>query len=556
MRKTILILSLGTLVLLFGFAGYRGYQVWQQKHWMSLTRQFAGKADVRNELLSLQQVLRSNPQNVEACRLMANLTEAARSPGALIWRQRVLELDPDSLDDRLALVQTAMIFKDYAAATNALEGASETQKNTVAYHNLAGVIALTEGQPDLAEAHFIEAANLDPGNTAITLNLAVVRLHGTNSPEMAEARTVLKTISETSTNFSLRCQAERELVIDAVRFNDMHTALILSKDLVQQTNSNFSDRLLRLAVLKQAKNAEFDSTLDLYRRESMNDAAKLYDLTLWQMAKLSPSEALDWLHTLPVQVQTNQPAALLCAECQTVLQDWNGLQKSLQNQNWGELEFIRYAFMTHALRGENLNEAAKAEWEVALKEASGQKATMVGLLRLAAQWDWQPEGEEILWLIVNRYPEEQWATQLLNQSLYSDGETRLLMQLYKLQSTRFSSNLSYKNNLAMTALLLGAQEYKPYELARDVYEKAPDNSNFISTYAFSLYLQGKNADALKLIQQLKPEELKDPSIAGYYGVILKATGNSAKARTYLDIALKGQSLPEERLLFEKVKNGA
>jgi Flp pilus assembly protein TadD len=556
MRKTILLLSCCTLVLLFGFAGYRGYQVWQQKHWMSLTRQFAGKADVRNELLSLQQVLRSNPQNVEACRMMANLTEAARSSSALIWRQRVLELDPDSLDDRLALVQTAMIFKDFAAATNALADASETQKNTVAYHNLAGVIALTEGQPDFAEAHFIEAARLDPGNTAITLNLAVVRLHGTNSPEMAEARTALKEISLTSTNFSLRCQAERELVIDAVRFNDMHTALILSKDLVRQTNSIFSDRLLRLAVLKQARSAEFNPTLDLYRRESVNDAAKLYDLTLWQMAKLSPYEALDWLHTLPMQVQTNQPAALLCAECQTVLQDWNGLQRSLQNQNWGELEFIRYAFMTHALRGENLNEAAKAEWEVALKEASGQKATMVGLLRLAAQWDWQPEGEEILWLIVNRYPEEQWATQLLNQSLYSDGETRLLMQLYKLQSTRFSSNLSYKNNLAMTALLLGAQEYKPYELARDVYEKAPDNSNFISTYAFSLFLQGKNADALKLMQQLKPEELKDPSIAGYYGVILKATGNSAKARTYLDIALKGQSLPEERLLFEKVKNGA
>jgi hypothetical protein len=67
-------------------------------------------------------------------------------------------------------------------------------------------------------------------------------------------------------------------------------------------------------------------------------------------------------------------------------------------------------------------------------------------------------------------------------------------------------------------------------------------------------LQGKSADALKLLQQLKPEELKNPSIAGYYGIILKATGNSAKARSYLDIALKGQSLPEERLLFEKVKN--
>ena len=108
----------------------------------------------------------------------------------------------------------------------------------------------------------------------------------------------------------------------------------------------------------------------------------------------------------------------------------------------------------------------------------------------------------------------------------------------------------------MTALLLDAQELNPHDLAREVYQQAPTNAAFVSTYAFSLHLQKKDAEALKVIEQLKPRELQDPSIAGYYGLILQATGNKAKARAWLDLAFKGPMLPEERKLFEQARAGA
>jgi hypothetical protein len=47
--------------------------------------------------------------------------------------------------------------------------------------------------------------------------------------------------------------------------------------------------------------------------------------------------------------------------------------------------------------------------------------------------------------------------------------------------------------------------------------------------------------------------LENPAIAGYYGVILQASGNREKARQYLDLALKSLLLPEERKLFEKAR---
>src|SRR6187402_3370700 len=103
MRKTIIIvISCCTVVLLLGFAGYRGYQVWKEKHWFGMAKDYAARSDGRNALLCLQQVVRFNSKNVEACRMMAEMHESSRTPAALLWRDRVMELAPDSLADRLA----------------------------------------------------------------------------------------------------------------------------------------------------------------------------------------------------------------------------------------------------------------------------------------------------------------------------------------------------------------------------------------------------------------------------------------------------------------------
>jgi len=313
---------------------------------------------------------------------------------------------------------------------------------------------------------------------------------------------------------------------------------------------------IELLGLKQPlKLAEFKPALAAFQREAGTNTAKIYELNMWQMARIGPTETLAWLRSLPMNLQTNQPVALFFAECYTALQDWRGLQNSLKQEDWTELEFVRHAYLSRALRGQDLTAAATAEWGLALKTANGQKASLVMLLRMAARWGWQSDAEELLWTIVNQYPGEKWAFGALNQALFADGRTRSLMSLYSQELKRSPSDLGMKNNLAMTALLLDAQEQKPYELAREVSEKAPTNAAFVSTYAFSLHRQKKDAEALKVIERLKPQELQNPSIAGYYGLILKATGNGAKARVYLDLAAKGHLLPEEKKLFEQARTG-
>ena len=281
-------LILGLVMLGGGYAGYRAYKSVRQARLITQARNHLAKPNERKALLCLQRALRYNPKDVEACRLMAELTERVRSPGALIWRSRVVELNPRSLDDRLALAQTAMMFRDYASATNALEGVDAAGKKTAAYHNIAGAVAAAANQSAEAEAHFVEAARLEPQNLVPQLNLAVVRLHRTNAPALADARAALQRISSNPTNSALRCQAVRELAVDAMRHKQTDAALALSKQLLQETNSVFTDRLLRLAVLRTTQNAEFKPALAAFQREAGTNMAKIYELSMWQNGQHRP----------------------------------------------------------------------------------------------------------------------------------------------------------------------------------------------------------------------------------------------------------------------------
>jgi Flp pilus assembly protein TadD len=551
MRKTIIVITCGFIALLLGYTGYRGYQVWRQKHWLTMADRFAAQSDSRNEILCLQQTLQLNPRNFEACRLMADLAAAANSPDALIWRQRVLMLNPNSLVDRLALAQTGVTFNDYIIASNALAGVDDMGKKTAVYHNAAGTLAYRGGQVSEAIYHFTEAARLDPDNPVPQMNLAVIRLHGTNLTDMAKARTSLKQISVNSTNTAIRSQAQRELVIDAIRFGDTNIAMELAKELAAPTNAVFSDRLLQLEVLRQVKSSGYKSALEEYQHEAADDSSKLSAMATWLINTTTPSESLKWLQSLPLKTQTNQPAALLAAQCQLQLRDWHELQVALQNQNWAGIEFIRHAFLARAMREQDLIAASNAEWGLALTLAGNQKNTLILLFRAAAEWHWNSEAEQILWTVVNRYPEEKWAVSPLSEVLIAGGRTRSLMQLFGILSQRTPADLEIKNNLAITAMLLGAQELNPYGLAQEVYKKAPKYPSYASTYAFSLYQQKKYVEALNVMQQLQSTDLEKSPIAGYYGIILKATGHAELAKSYLRRITKAQLLPEEQFLFQQ-----
>jgi tetratricopeptide (TPR) repeat protein len=237
----------------------------------------------------------------------------------------------------------------------------------------------------------------------------------------------------------------------------------------------------------------------------------------------------------------------------TAKKDWQSIKDYLSDQNWAGADFLRRATLAraHLEAGEAL--ASQVNWKAALKAASDRPKALAALLTLLESWNWQNEREELLWVLVQRFPGERWAFQSLNDFYLASNNTRGLHKLYSSVIGYDVADAAAKNNFAATALLLNTQTNRAHELAREVYKVNPQNGIFASTYAYSLYLQGKVDEALRVFERLNPESLTAPSIAVYYGAVLAATDQRPKALKYLDLAEQGKLLPEEQALVAAVR---
>ena len=550
MKKFIVVVLCLCVVFVGGVAGYRGYNIWKEKHLVKMARGFIAKSDAPNALLCLRQALQSNPNNLEACRLMATFAEAARSPQAVIWRSRLVELQPDSLPDRLALARIAMAAGDAVTAQRALDGVKESDQKTAIYQSMAGAVDLSAQRLSEAEQHFSEAARLEPTNAACQLNLATLRLQRKDPQVRAEARATLNTLAA---NTAVRCEALRQLTLDALRNTNTAAALVFSDDLLKETNSVFADRMLHLDILRASTNAGQGTFLTGLQVESAGNPAKAYEVAKWMLTATQAGPTLAWIKSLPAATRTNLPVPLVEADCYMAVKDWPGLLTNYVGQSWGELDCLRLACRARAYKEQGQATSAKTEWLAAMKATQNRRELLMQLFNATSGWRWAPEREDVLWAIVNRYPKEQWAVQALTEQLFAAGRTRSLLTLFGQAAQNDSTNLALLNNLAMTALLLEAWERKPHDLAQATYAKSPTNASFASTYAYSLLVQKKPDEALRTIELLKPEQLEDPSIAAYYGIILTGSGQGDKAKKYLDLASKARLLPEEQKLVEKAR---
>jgi tetratricopeptide (TPR) repeat protein len=554
MRKLFIAFLCLAVLFAVGFGSYRGYKIWKQKHLIGEAREFIAKGDGPNAMLCLRGALRSNPRNVEACRLMADFAQLARSPQAVFWRSRLVELEPHSLSNRVALASIALAVGDATLAQSALDGVDDADKKTTLYHKAAGTLDIAHRRFPEAEAHFAEAARLEPANPVSQLNLALLRVQMNESQTAAQGRAALQGLC---TNPVVRCEALRQLTLDSLRHTNLNGALAWSQKLLQDTNSVFGDRMRHLGLLRTATNAQQTAFLAGLQAEATNNPAKTYEVAKWMLvATGQPRAALAWMKALPPATRTNLPVPMIEADCYMAAKDWTTLQTNLVAQNWADLDCLRRACLALAYRELGLAASGKTEWLAAMKAAESRRELLVQLLAATRAWNWTQEQEDVLWAIANRFPKDQQAVQTLANRLYSTGKTRPLLTLFSLQLHNSPTNLASMNNLALTAILLEAWEKKPHELARTVYQQGSTNSAFVSTYAYSLLVQQKAGEALKIIEQLSPQQLEDPAIAGYYGLILKANGQRDKAKKYFDLSSKAKLLPEEQKLFDRARAGA
>ena len=109
-------------------------------------------------------------------------------------------------------------------------------------------------------------------------------------------------------------------------------------------------------------------------------------------------------------------------------------------------------------------------------------------------------------------------------------------------------------NLARLGLNIDQNTKQAQELAKQAYDRAPDDVNCAVTYAFALYVQGRTTDGLAVLEKLPPEALRDPHTAVYAAIILLDLNQSDKAKEYIQIAKQGPIYAEEKRLLEDEVN--
>jgi Flp pilus assembly protein TadD len=543
------------VLVLTAVAGYRYgrpyYRHYVEQQYARQAEQFMMKGDFARAYLRTRQVMQINPDNAAACRVNAELADWANSPFALYWRRRAVLLEP-SPTNRLALASTALKAEPfpYPTAARALDEMDPDFRRTASYHLVAGALAVKLNHLSEAEQHYAEARKLQPDSPVTRMSLAVVQLQSKDPKIVTDSRITLELLN---TDGKLGILPLRSLVAESAAARDFARAERLSDQVLTNAQASFGDRMLHLSILRAAGRTNFQSFLKETQQKALPHAAYIGELAAWLNQHGFAPEALAWLHELPRQVSSQGLIPLALADSYVALGKWKELETYLGSEHWIGQDHIRIAMLALAIRKQEGNQGSALAWDRAMRLASDAPTALSMLAQLALNWGWTAEAEKVLWQAASKFPKQPWPLTSLQNLYLARRDTAGLRRVYQALMQRDPKNKLARNNFTMLSLLCGKELPTAHMQAAELYAGEPGNPVFASTYAFSLHLQGKTKEGIGVLRALKPEELTNPAVAVYYGVLLSAAGEARASKDYLEKANKAFLLPEELALVTSAR---
>ncbi len=541
------------VVVVLGFLGYHFlYSKWMPER---LSRQAAAlvtEGEFTIAGLKARRALQMNPESVSAHRVMAEINEAIGSPHVVVWRQRVVDLDPRSIEDRLYLIQASLRSNEKKIARHALEGFEEDQKDSAAYHAAAGAIAEADGNHEKVVEEYGKAVKRAPENRSYVFDLARAKLRSDDYSVRREGVQTLESLSEVP---EFRLRSIRAIIDDLASRKLFTEAARRATELAKDPNASFPDRIRSVEMLYRTSNLAYVGELIKLEREATGDANKAGHLLTWLAFAGLEKNALQLGKELPEDFQdrpfVNAPLALAYVR----LGDFDAAENLAKESQWGKFEFLRRAILAKAMRDSGNEPGFRAEWNLAVAAAQKEATSLIQLSQLTHFWGWHRELRELLWPIA-RSPDREaadWALKSLYKEYLDSGNTAGLLEVVDRMLELSPNDKALLNNRTMFSLLLNRRLEQAFETARRLYNESPEDPIVASTYAFAHFTEGRVDQAIVVMERLRAEDLQMPSVAGYYGLFLASGLRSTDAEGLLEIAKKAPLLPEEKALFEKAR---
>jgi cytochrome c-type biogenesis protein CcmH/NrfG len=543
-------IGLVLLLAIGGTVGYRSYRNWQQRRLIAEANALVNEGDYKRASLDARRLLQINPNSAEACRIMARLSEKAGLRSALEWRRRVMELGQATPNDLILLARAAVRFDDRVTADVAISKLPESAKATAEYHALQADIAFAQRDGVEMERHLSEASRLEPANKDYLMRLAALRLGANDSEIRAKGK---QTLVDLQNDPALRRDATRYLAEDALRQGNTLTAVELARQLDSFPGKTFADRLVLLSALHAAKDAGFPAFLEEMQTSSIDDPERAAALITWMNMHNMSREAIAWSAKFQPGVIGAKLVQIALSDALVTAREWAGLQRLVSSGNWGTVDFLRSALSARAFREMGNEPESAAQWNEALKKVSATSRQIMMLTETVEKWGWRSEAIDLLWLAAKDPLKGDEALVALYRYFAKNADTQNLYRVLLHRLELHPDDRNVQNNFAQLSLLLGLNTERGQKIAREIYEKEPANPAYASTYAFALHTQGETKKALKVLEGLTDEQRHQPEIAAYYGIVLAAAGDQARAGEFLDLGEKATLLPQEKALVEKAR---
>jgi len=504
LRRLLLPLLILVVLCVAAYASYWAYgklKGRQSRHLTKMAMEYLQKNKVAEAEMSLETAVRLEPNNAEALRVLARL-QGATGKGAqsLETWQKLAASGGITLDDLAQYSMAASREGDQALAER-LANAAAGGGNTALKHVLRGNLLLSKNDIPGAEAEFRQAVEVDTtGNSRAMLArfLLTRRLNAETAPEIRE---MLRELSKrpdavglealsTAITRGLVPPAELPVWTSALRQHPKATAqaLLLADATDIQLQPETKPAVLA-KMLERMKGAPVDDrAAGLQFLILMGEPAQAAGL-------LTRDEALNKRETLS-----------LWLDAQSLTKNWPAILEVLAQPNLPLPGHLAKLYRGRALAMSGKEADGRAAYAEALQETAGTKAEFLetlAYLNLAREDQLFDQGLQRV-LSDPATAKESFLRILPSVAARRDAaRTRRAYEMAAAASPELAKDLTLQNDMAYLDLLLGL----PVDIKKTAFlsEANPRDFSFRATHALALLKEGKNKEALSLLENCEPD---------------------------------------------------
>src|SRR5262249_42031864 len=353
-----------------------------------------------------QDLARRHPDSLAALSILADIAERQNLEEAVVWRDRIARLQPNDPESQLNFASAALRFGKLDLAREALNRVSPRDRDSAAFHVVAGWLARAEGNFAEQEEQFAAAVKKEPRNDLYQFNLAALQIRSKDTEKSQDARDTLERLSSIA---PYRTGALRALLNDAVERNDLTAADGFAQQLQMSPEITFGDYLLCLNFYRKLDEKKFRQLLERVRPFAARNASDLASLIEWMNKNGLAGDVVKWVDKLPSTQLNSPPASVAVADAYSTVKNWSHLKRWTRIGNWGNAEYVRLAYDAIAIRhlrsgsGSKTNSEFETLWQSADELSRDEPERELTLARFATKWQLASQAEK-LWVRVEENP--------------------------------------------------------------------------------------------------------------------------------------------------------